>query len=138
MPVSQVPGAGRKSLIVVEDLLKLISQGGHHASNGVIEGGFAVEVRLPESLQEVEIVFPAALVESFANRIGTIPVSRNAATFVSLSRGGRGQHRADNFAGGVEDQSMPEIARNGLVVLMALANDGGLHRFRDPVRAFVE
>src|SRR5712692_10077836 len=85
----------------------------YHARNGVIERRFAVEVRLPESLQEVEIVFPAALVEALANGISAVPISRNAATFLSLSCGRRGQHSTDDFASGVEDQGMPEIARDG-------------------------
>src|SRR5712692_4327480 len=110
----------------------------YHAGNGVIERRFAVEVRLPKSLQEVEIVFPAALVEALSNSVSTVPISRNAATFVSLIRGRRGQHSADDLAGGVEDQGMPEIPRNGFVALTALTNDGGLHHFSDPVRAFVE
>src|SRR5256886_14428497 len=50
----------------------------------------------------------------------------------------RSQYRAEHFAGGVENQSVPEVARDGFIALAALADDGGLHRLGDTVRTLVE
>src|SRR5713226_1243463 len=122
-------GAAGQSLSDQSDVCHSELKRGDHARNGVVERRFAVEVRLPESLQEVEIVLPAALVEALANGVGSVPISQNAVALVSLSCRVTGQNRTDDFTGSVEDQGMPQIARNRFVALTALANDGGLHRF---------
>ena len=54
-------------------------EGGDHAGDGVAEGGAAVEVGLPETLEDVEVVFPAALVEAFAEGIGDVAGGGSAA-----------------------------------------------------------
>src|ERR1700730_8998482 len=108
-----------------------------HAGDGVVEGGATVKVGLPEFLQQLEIVVPAALIEAFAQGVGSV-ATWAAAVLVTGSRTRRAKHRADNFTGSVENQGVPEVARDGFVALMALADNGGLHRLGDTMRTFVE
>src|SRR6267142_1460929 len=134
------------------------SEGGDHAGDGVAEGGVAVEVGLPETLEDVEIVFPAAFVQAFAEGVGSVSGGGSAArVFAGTCRGasgstgvgakvqfaagngiGRGQDGAKDFAGGVENQGVPEVARDGFIALAAFANDGILYRLGDAVGGFVE
>src|SRR5882762_4300613 len=107
-----------------------------HTGDGVVEGGAAVKVGLPEFLQQLEVVVPATLIEAFAQGVGS--VTAWAAVLVTGSRTRRAKHRANHFAGGVENQRVPEVARDGFIALAALADDGGLHRLGDTVRTFVE
>src|SRR5216683_1022763 len=63
-------------------------EGGDHAGDGVAEGGAAVEVGLPEALEDVEVVFPAALVEAFAEGVGNVGGGRSAAGVFAGTGGG--------------------------------------------------
>src|SRR6266403_27594 len=108
-----------------------------HSGNGVVEGGAAVKVGLPEFLQQLEVLVPATLIEAFAQGVGSV-APEDAAVLVTGSRARRAKHRADDFTGGVENQSMPEVAWDGFIALPALADDGGLHRLGDTVRTLVE
>src|SRR6266404_5340828 len=117
-------------------------EGGDHAGDGVAEGGATVEVRLPEALEDVEIVFPAALVEAFAEGVGSVAgggssggVFAGTGSGASGGRGGasggtavgakvqfaagsgigRGENGAEDLAGGVENQGVPEVARDGFI-----------------------
>src|SRR6266403_4178263 len=45
----------------------------NHAGDGVVEGGAAVKVGLPEFLQQLEVVVPATLIEAFAQGVGSVP-----------------------------------------------------------------
>src|SRR5712692_8846600 len=109
-----------------------------HAGDGVVEGSTAVKVRLPELLQQLEVVVPATLIEAFAHGVRSVAATGDAAVLVAGSCAGRTKHRTDDFTSGVENQRVPEVARDGFVALAALANDGGLHRLGDTVRTFVE
>src|SRR6266550_5281153 len=109
----------------------------NHSGDGVVEGGAAVKVGLPEFLQQLEVVVPATLIEAFAQGVGSVTAWAGA-VLVTGSRARRAQHRADHLAGGVENQSVPEVARAGFIALAAFADDGGLHRLGDTVRTFVE
>src|ERR1700731_4285127 len=93
-----------------------------HAGDGVVEGGATVKVGLPEFLQQLEIVVPAALLKAFAQLVGSVATSA-AAVLVTDSRTRRAKHRADNFAGGVENQGVPEVVSDGFVALMTFADN---------------
>src|ERR1700674_846222 len=110
----------------------------NHAGDGVVEGDAAVKVRLPKFLEQLEVVAPATLVEAFAHGVGNVAAVGGVAVLVTGGGARRAKHRADDFTGGVEDQSVPEVTRDGFVALAALANDGGLHRLGDTVRTFME
>src|SRR4029077_11547761 len=109
-----------------------------HARDGVIECGAAIKVRLPEFLQSLEVLVPAALIEAFAQSVGSVAAAGDAAIVIASSGARRAKHRADDFAGGVENQGVPEVARDGFVALVALPDDGGLYGLGDAVRTFVE
>src|SRR6266850_1933677 len=131
-------------------------EGGDHTGDGVAEGGTAVEIGLPEALEDVEIVFPAALVEAFAEGVGSVGGGSAAGAFAGTGGGasggtgvgakiqfagsgiGRSKDGADDFTGGVENQGVPEVARNGFIALAAFADDGVLHGLGDAVRGLVE
>src|ERR1700732_1302394 len=98
---------------------------GHHAGDGVIEGSRAVEIRLPEFLQELVIVVPAPLIKTFTQGVRCVTRARHAAVLIASGCSCSAKHRADDFTGGVENQSLPEVARNSFVALVALATDGG-------------
>jgi hypothetical protein len=109
-------------------------------SYGVLEADFAVEVGLPIDYQETGILLPAALGEFFAE------TGRNGGRAVGL--GGDVilqriflcalEDGAKHFAGGEEDQGVPEVARNRFVALAALTGDGIFDGAGDIVRSFVE
>src|SRR5437660_2033506 len=63
-----------------------------HAGDGVVEGGVAVQIRLPEFLQQLEIVIPASLVEAFAQGVGSVAAARGGAILVAGSRTGGAEH----------------------------------------------
>src|SRR6266478_6231648 len=44
---------------------------GDHAGNGVVEGGMAIEVGLPEFLQQLEVLVPTTLIEALAQGVGS-------------------------------------------------------------------
>ncbi len=100
--------------------------------DGVVVGDAAVEVGLPVLSEDAEIIFPAAFVEAFAHGIGNI--ARRRVAGVSASEG----ERANDFAGGIEKQSVPKIARDGFFALATFAVDGVLHAVGDAVRSLVE
>src|SRR6266853_5887650 len=54
-------------------------QGRDHACDGVVERSSPVKVRLPEFLQQLEIVIPTALIQAFAQRIRRITAAGHAA-----------------------------------------------------------
>src|SRR6266850_2015168 len=131
-------------------------EGGDHTGDGVAEGGTAVEIGLPEALEDVEIVFPAALVEAFAEGVGSVGGGSAAGAFAGTGGGasgstgvgakiqfagsgiGRSKDGADDFTGGVENQGVPEVARNGFIALAAFADDSVLHRLGNAMGSFVE
>src|SRR5439155_12702872 len=85
-----------------------------------------------------DLILPAALVQTLANGIGAVLVLRDAVTLIAVTCRRRSQHSADDFPGGVENQSVPEIPGNGFVALAAFADDGRLHLLGNPVRTFME
>src|SRR5438067_1678739 len=96
-----------------------------------------VQIRLPEFLQQLEILVPTALIEAFAQRVRSVAAARGA-ILVAGSGAGGAKYGAKHLPRGVENQSMPEVPGNGFVALAALADDGRLHGFGDAVRTFVE
>jgi len=78
-------------------------RGRRPCGDGVAEGGAAVEVRLPEALEDVEIVFPAAFVEAFAEGVGSVAgegcAARVFAGTVGRASGGTGAGAKVQFAG---------------------------------------
>src|SRR4029077_20884782 len=53
---------------------------GDHAGDGVVEGGFVVEIGLPEAGEKLEVVFPTAFVKAFADGV------RNVSFFAARRR----------------------------------------------------
>jgi len=51
---------------------------GDHAGDSVVECGLTLQIGLPETGEEIEVVLPAALVKVFANGVRDIRVSRDA------------------------------------------------------------
>ena len=103
----------------------------------VLKRNPAVQVGLPVLRKDAQIIFPASFIETFADRIRHVP--RVASTRGSTGRICRAQcHRPDDFAGGVEEQRMPEIARDGFFSLAAFAEDSILHGIGDAVRRFMK
>ena len=102
--------------------------------DGIVEADLAVEIGLPILGEDAEVVVPAALIEAFADGIGR----------VAGGEGGDGVARrllhdgANRLAGGVEEQSVPKIARNGLIALTAFADDGVLNGVGDAVGSLVK
>src|SRR5438094_9543337 len=109
----------------------------NHGGDGVVQGRVAVQIRLPEFLQQLEILVPTALIEAFAQRVRSVAAARGA-ILVAGSGAGGAKYGAKHLPRGVENQSMPEVPGNGFVALAALADDGRLHGFGDAVRTFVE
>src|SRR6267154_5906263 len=64
-------------------------QRGDHACDGVVERSSAVKVRLPEFLQQLEIVIPTALVQAFAQGVGSVTATGRAAILVDSGRARR-------------------------------------------------
>ena len=91
---------------LVSDALKVgarFSKRGNHTGDGIAEAGLAVEVRLPESLQELQVIAPASLVETFTDGVRSVTATWDA-TVLTTGRGAmRGDHRADDFPGGVKN-----------------------------------
>jgi len=161
----QRPGNKFRARLRSKSAVQRHSERGDHAGDGVAEGGAAIEVGLPEALEDVEIVFPAALVEAFAEGVGSVSgggssggVFAGTGSGASGGRGGasggtavgakvqfaagsgigRGENGAEDLAGGVENQGVPEVARDGFIALAAFADDGVLHGLGDAVGGFVE
>ena len=74
-------------------------------SHRVVEGDGTVEIGLPVLGEDAEVVFPAAFVEAFADGVGNIA---GGGRRPGAARAGIERHRPDDFAGGVEEQSVPE------------------------------
>src|SRR5258706_1955643 len=68
-------------------------QRGYHACDGIVERSSAVKVRLPEFLQQLEIVIPAALIQAFAQRIRSITAAEHTAILVASGRARSTKHR---------------------------------------------
>src|SRR5258706_12787802 len=68
-------------------------QRGYHACDGIVERSSAVKVRLPEFLQQLEIVIPAALIQAFAQRIRSITAAGHTAILVASGRARSTKHR---------------------------------------------
>jgi hypothetical protein len=102
----------------------LASESGNDVRDGVVESSFAVEVGLPESFEEFEVIVPAALIESFPEGVGSVFALTSIGVF-------RVDHGFDDFAGGVKNQCVPQVARNGFVALAAFSIDGQLHGLSD-------
>src|ERR1700686_3822549 len=130
-------------------------EGGHDMRYGIVEGDFAVEIGLPVEGEELEVAVPAALVEAFALGVGSVWGVLGEGSWVgsSVARSGRVgavRHGAaggirfgvedglDDFAGGVKNERVPEVARNGLFALAAFADDGLLDGLRDAMGGLVE
>src|SRR5580704_12886282 len=107
------------------------SERGDDVRDSVVEGGFAVEVRLPEAFEELQVLVPAALVEAFAESVRSVFTLSHTGVF-------RVDDGLDDFAGGIKGQRVPQIARDGFVTLAAFAIDGQLHRLGNSVGSFVE
>src|SRR5579859_7294 len=121
---------------------------GDHAGDGVVEGGAAIEIGLPEAREKLKVFVPAARVETFANGVGNVRIVGSGRRTIGASIAGalrrlRGrrfgaQQRLDDFAGGIEKKRVPEVARNGFAALTAFARDGRLHGLGEAVRRFVK
>src|SRR6267154_4215531 len=109
-----------------------------HARDGVVERSSAVKVRLPEFLKQLEVVIRPPLVQAFAQGIGSVTAAGHTAILVASGRARSTKHRTYDFARSVENESLPEVARNSFVALVALANNGGLHGLGNTVRTFME
>src|ERR1700719_2040107 len=101
-------------------------QSGDHVSHGVVEDHTAVQVGLPVLGQDPEIILPAAFIEAFADRVGYV-TRKGAAGGGSVRSAAVERKRANHFAGCIEKQRMPEIARNWFFALPALAKNSLLH-----------
>src|ERR1700730_6241319 len=109
----------------------LASEGGDDMGDSVIEGRLAIEVGLPESFEKLEVIVPAALIESFTERVGSVLALPGVSAF-------RVDHGLYDFAGGVKDERVPQVARNRFVALAAFSIDGQLHGLGDAVGGLVE
>ncbi len=86
--------------------------------DGVVEGGLAVEVGLPVAGEELEVIFPAALVEAFALGVRSVlrVLRARARVSVAAARGAAlgvrlcVQDGLDDLAGGVKDERVPAMA----------------------------
>src|SRR5260370_35034904 len=85
-----------------------------HARDGVVEGGAAVKIGLPEFLQQLEAVVPATLIEPFPQGVGIVAAAGDTADFVPGSCAGRARHQADEFASGGKNQSWAQVVRGSL------------------------
>src|SRR5260370_4438527 len=82
-----------------------------------------------------QISVPPACVEAMTHGVWRVFPAWRAA----LGPHARRCHdRPDQFAGGVKNQRVPQLARDGLIALPALACNGRLHRLGDSVRAFAK
>src|SRR5690242_2307123 len=109
-------------------------EGGNHVGDGVVEADLAVEIGLPIFGEDAEVVVPAALIEAFADGIGRVAGGERRRGIA-----GRLLHDgANGLAGGVKEESVPKIARNGLITLTAFADDGVLNGVGDAVGRFME
>src|SRR6266481_7953359 len=113
-------------------------QRGDHACDRVVERSSAVQVRLPEFLKQPEVVVPPTLIQAFAQGIGSVTAAGHTTILVASGRPRSTKHRTYDFARSVENESLPEVARDSFVALVALTNDGGLHGFGNTMRTFVE
>src|SRR5690348_3878256 len=110
------------------------SEGGDHVGDGVVEADFAVEIGLPIFGEDAEVIVPAALIEAFADGVGRVAGGERRRGIA-----GRLLHDgANGLAGGVKEESVPKIARNGLITLTAFADDGVLNGVGDAVGRFVK
>src|SRR5260370_37524222 len=109
-----------------------------HARDGVVEGGAAVKIGLPEFLQQLEVVVPATLIEPFPQGVGSVAAAGGTAVLVAGSCAGRATHRAGDFASGVKNQGVPEGARDRFIALAARADNCGLHRLGNTLRTFAQ
>src|ERR1700676_252753 len=109
---------------------------GHHARYGVVKCGIAVKVRLAELRKQLEVSVPAPLIDAFANGVRGIARGGHL-TRTAVCRCGR-DDRADDFSRRIENERVPEVARNTFFALSAFADDGLLDRFGDAVRGFVK
>ncbi len=114
--------------------------------DGVVEGGLAVEVGLPVAGEELEVIFPAALVEAFALGVRSVlrVLRARARVSVAAARGAAlgvrlcVQDGLDDLAGGVKDERVPEVAGDGFLALAAFAGDGFLDRLGDAMGSLME
>src|SRR5579863_256063 len=102
----------------------------HHMRDRIVERHIAVEIRLPESLEQFEILVPATLKKPLAHRVRRIFPVRVAREAL--------HQRLDDFAGRIEHKRVPQIARNRFVALATLPIYRQLHWFRDAVRRFMK
>src|SRR5215469_2593172 len=107
-------------------------ESGHDMGDGIVEGGAAIEIRLPEAPEQLEVIVPATLVQPLTDRV------RCVAGIMVCGAGLFCEHWLNDFAGGVKDQRVPQIAGDGFLALAASADDGLLNGFGDSVRGFVE
>src|SRR3984893_3672447 len=76
---------------------------GDHAGYRVVKCGVAVQVRLPELRKQLEVTVPAPLIDAFANRVRSVACGGNLTGSVCCG----GDHWADDFSCGVENQRVP-------------------------------
>src|SRR5882762_1901246 len=107
-----------QTLTVQTRVLQL--DGGNKMSDRVFEIDFAVQIWLPINIQQANVLLPSALREFLAKvgrHAGHIHLpGKNHVTRLRI-RPGLLHHGAKDFAGGVINQGVPEIAGNGLVVM---------------------
>src|SRR5260370_40118500 len=82
-----------------------------------------------------QISVPPACVEAMTHGVWRVFPAWRAALG---PRARRCHDRPDQFAGGVKNQRVPQVARDGLIALPALACNGRLHRLGDSLRGFVK
>ncbi len=88
-------------------------------------------------VRSLEITVPAPLIYAFANGVGSVARGGYCCR-TCRPWSGRRDHWADDFAGGVENERVPQIARDAFFALATFADDGLLHRLRDAMRGFVK
>src|SRR5258708_34529039 len=91
---------------------EILSQRRDHVRDGVVESDATVQIGLPVFGKEAKVIFPAAFVETFAHRVGDVARSRTASRATTAER-----HRANQFAGRIDNQGVPVIAWHWLLAL---------------------
>src|SRR6202011_2099358 len=114
-----------------------VSQSRRQSRDSCVEGNFAIQVGPPIQIQHATKAVPAAGIETESRGIWLI-----TGRIRSLkSREGHRSIRevaADQFASGVEQQGVPEVARNGFVTRAKFPGDRFVHCACQRVRGLVK
>lgn len=108
--------------------------------DGVVEGDAAIQVRLPIEIEKKVVLVPTALGEDVLQGVRNSAGLRRLWRLIGVGAvlGRILEDGLHNFHGGVNNQGMPEVARNGFVALFAFAADGGFDGRGDAMRCLME